>query len=45
MPIAMPVVRLDKPIDAAKILHEARAEFAQGFSSRLSWTHYVRCSR
>lgn len=29
-----------KPIDAAKILHEAGAEFAQGFSSRLSWTHY-----
>jgi DUF1016 N-terminal domain len=27
-------------IDAAKILHEAGAEFAQGFSSRLSWTHY-----
>jgi hypothetical protein len=32
--------RIPKPIDAAKILHEARAEFAQGFSSRLSWTHY-----
>jgi hypothetical protein len=33
-------VQSSKPIDAAKILHEAGAEFAQGFSSRLSWTHY-----
>lgn len=29
-----------KRIDAAKILHEAGAEFAKGFSSRLSWSHY-----
>ncbi|HWO23532.1 MAG TPA: PDDEXK nuclease domain-containing protein [Kofleriaceae bacterium] len=34
------LVQNSKPIDAAKILHEAGAEFAQGFSSRLSWTHY-----
>lgn len=34
------LVQNAKPIDATKILHEARAEFAQGFSSRLSWTHY-----
>ncbi|HEY8208922.1 MAG TPA: DUF1016 N-terminal domain-containing protein [Myxococcaceae bacterium] len=30
------LVQNSKPIDAAKILHEAGAEFAQGFSSRLS---------
>lgn len=36
----MSLVQNSKPIDAAKILHEAGAEFAQGFSSRLSWTHY-----
>lgn len=29
-----------KPIDAVRILHEPGAEFAHGFSSRLSWTHY-----
>lgn len=29
-----------KGIDAARILHEAGAEFARGFSSRLSWSHY-----
>lgn len=34
------LVRNSKPVDAAKILHEAGAEFAKGFSSRLSWTHY-----
>jgi predicted nuclease of restriction endonuclease-like (RecB) superfamily len=34
------LVQNSKPIDAAKILHEAGAEFARGFSSRLSWTHY-----
>jgi predicted nuclease of restriction endonuclease-like (RecB) superfamily len=34
------VVQNSKPVDAAKILHEAGAEFAEGFSSRLSWTHY-----
>src|SRR5215470_3038763 len=34
------LVQNSKPIDAARILHEAGAEFAQGFSSRLSWTHY-----
>lgn len=26
--------------DPANILHEARAEFAGGFSNRLSWSHY-----
>ena len=34
------LVQNSKPTDAAKILHEASAEFIQGFSSRLSWTHY-----
>jgi len=34
------LVQNPKPIDAAKILHEAGAEFARGFSGRLSWTHY-----
>lgn len=29
-----------KPFEVTKILHEARAEFAKGFSARLSWTHY-----
>jgi len=33
-------VQNSKRIDAARILHEAGAEFAKGFSSRLSWTHY-----
>lgn len=28
------------PVDASGILHEAGAELAEGFSSRLSWTHY-----
>ncbi len=34
------LVHSSKPADAAKILHEAGAELAEGFSSRLSWTHY-----
>jgi predicted nuclease of restriction endonuclease-like (RecB) superfamily len=34
------LVQNSKPVDAAKILHEAGAEFARGFSSRLSWSHY-----
>jgi len=34
------LVQNPKPIDAAKILHEAGAEFTRGFSSRLSWSHY-----
>jgi tetratricopeptide (TPR) repeat protein len=34
------LVQNSKPINAAKILHEAGTEFARGFSSRLSWTHY-----
>jgi hypothetical protein len=34
------LVQNSKPVDAAKMLHEADAEFAEGFSGRLSWTHY-----
>lgn len=34
------LVQNSKPADASKILHEAGAELAEGFSSRLSWTHY-----
>jgi len=34
------LVQNSKRLDEAKILHEARAEFTQGFSSRLSWSHY-----
>lgn len=34
------LVQNSKPVDAAKMLHEAGAEFAEGFSGRLSWTHY-----
>ncbi len=34
------LARSSKPADAVKILHEAGAELAEGFSSRLSWTHY-----
>jgi len=34
------LVQNSKSDDAAKILHEAGAELAEGFSSRLSWTHY-----
>lgn len=33
-------VQNSKPFEVTKILHEARAEFAKGFSVRLSWTHY-----
>lgn len=33
-------VQNPKPADAAKILHEAGAELAEGFSNSLSWTHY-----
>jgi predicted nuclease of restriction endonuclease-like (RecB) superfamily len=34
------LVQNSKRQGAAKILHEAGAEFARGFSSRLSWSHY-----
>jgi hypothetical protein len=34
------LVQNSKPADATRILHEAGAELAEGFSSRLSWTHY-----
>jgi len=34
------LVQSSTTVDAAQILHEAGAEFAEGFSSRLSWTHY-----
>jgi hypothetical protein len=34
------VVQNSKKSDSAMILHEAGAEIARGFSSRLSWTHY-----
>jgi len=33
-------VQNSKPIGAAKILHKPCAEFAGGFSSHLSWSHY-----
>lgn len=34
------LVQNSKPGDAPRILREAGAELAEGFSSRLSWTHY-----
>jgi hypothetical protein len=34
------LVQNSRRIDAAKILHKAGAEFAKGFSNRLSWSHY-----
>jgi len=34
------LVHNSKRQGAAKILHEAGADFARGFSSRLSWSHY-----
>lgn len=34
------LVQNSKPLDASKILHKAGAEFARGFSGRLSWSHY-----
>ncbi|HVJ90182.1 MAG TPA: DUF1016 N-terminal domain-containing protein, partial [Labilithrix sp.] len=34
------LVQNSKPLDVAKILHKAGAEFAEGFSNRLSWSHY-----
>jgi len=34
------LVQNSKRRETAKFLHEAGAEFAQGFSSRLSWSHY-----
>lgn len=34
------LVQNSKRPDPMKILHEAGAEIAKGFSSRLSWTHY-----
>lgn len=34
------LVQNSRRIDAAKILHQAGAEFAEGFSGRLSWSHY-----
>jgi predicted nuclease of restriction endonuclease-like (RecB) superfamily len=34
------LVTNSKSIDAAKILHKACAEFAEGFSGHLSWSHY-----
>lgn len=39
------LVQNSKPLDAAKILHKAGAEFARGFSGRLSWSHYRALSR
>jgi len=34
------LVQNSKPLEAAKILHEAGAEFAKAFSNRLAWSHY-----
>ncbi len=34
------LVQNSKSLEAAKILHEAGAEFALGFSNRLAWSHY-----
>lgn len=39
------LVQNSKPIDAAKILHEARAEFAQGSPAACRGRTTVRCSR
>jgi predicted nuclease of restriction endonuclease-like (RecB) superfamily len=39
-PFRTSLVRNSKRSGEAEILHEAGAEFAKGFSSRLSWSHY-----